>query len=90
MGKCRRIFQKETEEKMKNNINVQTSVEISIWKSFRASVWDSLFNSTAYAVRFNALRNLTIAALTDRSSRAIVGSVFAASENATRDYFETE
>jgi hypothetical protein len=53
-------------------------------------MYDTLFNTTGYAVRFNALRNLTIAALTDRSSRAIVGSVFAASENATRDYFETE
>lgn len=69
---------------------VLNSIENSIWKSFRASIYDTLFNTTAYAVRFNALRNLTIAALTDRSSRAIVGSVFAASENATRDYFETE
>jgi hypothetical protein len=68
---------------------VLNSIENSIWKSFRASMYDTLFNTTGYAVRFNALRNLTIAALTDRSSRAIVGSVFAASENATRDYFET-
>lgn len=69
---------------------VLNSIEISIWKSFRASVWDTLFNTTNYTVRVNAQRNLTITALTDRSSRARVGSVFAESENATRDYFETE
>ena len=68
---------------------VLNSIENSRRKIFRASIYDTLVNTTGYAVRFNALRNLTIAALTDRSSRAIVGSVFAASENATRDYFET-
>lgn len=68
---------------------VLDSIENSIWKSLRASIYDTLFNTTTYAVRFNGQRNLTIAALTDRSSRAIVGSAFAASENATRDYFET-
>ena len=67
---------------------VLNSIENSIWKSFRVSIYHTLFNTTTHAVRFNAQRNLTIAALTDRSSRAIVGSAFAASENATRDYFK--
>jgi hypothetical protein len=55
---------------------VQDSVEISIWKSFRASVWDSLFNFTSYTLRFNTLR--------DFKTR---GSAWSASANATRDYF---
>ena len=56
---------------------VQDSVEISIWNSFRASVWDSLFNSTSYTVRFNTKR--------DFKARA---SVWFDIANATRDYFK--
>jgi hypothetical protein len=50
---------------------VLNSIENSIWKSFRVSIYHTLFNTTTHAVRFNAQRNLTIAALTDRSSRAM-------------------
>lgn len=73
---------------MNNNINVQTSVEISIWKSFRASMWDTLSNSTSYAVRFNTQRDIKAAKL-DASVREPVlkVSTVTAAANATRDYF---
>jgi hypothetical protein len=71
-----------------NNINVQTSVEISIWKSFRASMCDTLFNATSYAVRFNTQRDIKAATL-DASVRVPVlkVSTVSAAANATRDYF---
>jgi hypothetical protein len=67
---------------------VQTSVEISIWNSFRASMWDTLSNSTSYAVRFNTQRDIGVATL-DASARVPVlkVSAWAAAANATRDYF---
>lgn len=71
-----------------NNINVQTSVEISIWKSFRASMWDTLSNSTSCAVRFNTQRDIKA----DSSNGAAIipvlkVSAWTAAANATRDYF---
>jgi hypothetical protein len=71
-----------------NNINVQTSVEISIWKSFRASMCDTLFNATSYAVRFNTQRDIKAATLDVSASVPVLRvSAWAAVANATRDYF---
>jgi hypothetical protein len=57
------------------------SIEISIWKSFRPSVFDTLSNSTSYAVRFNTQRDLTTS---DGGGRHYIGFAW----NATKDYFK--
>ena len=64
---------------------VLDSVEISIWKSCRASIYDTLSITTSYAVRFNTQRDLTTS---DGGGRFYRGSAWVAATNATRDYFE--
>jgi hypothetical protein len=70
-----------------NNSTTETiqSIEISIWKSFRPSVFDTLTNSISYAVRFNTQRDLTTS---DGGGRHYRGFAWTASNNATKDYFK--
>ena len=64
---------------------VLNSIENSMWKSLKVSIYDTLSITTSYAVRFNTQKAITFAAADAVNS--LRGSAWAAATNATRDYF---